>query len=70
MSIATVITRGYGSFGSVNRLPTLGYGTVNNLVEVGYTTRTDPAHYTVIGPLLHYTVKSKPINYTLHGAGQ
>lgn len=26
MSIATVVTRGYGSFGSVYRIPTLGYG--------------------------------------------
>lgn len=26
MSIATVVTAGYGSFGSVNLLPTLGYG--------------------------------------------
>lgn len=26
MSIATVVTRGYGTFGSVNKLPTLGYG--------------------------------------------
>jgi hypothetical protein len=25
MSIATVVTRGYGSFGSINLLPTLGY---------------------------------------------
>lgn len=25
-SIATVVTRGFGSFGSVNLLPTLGYG--------------------------------------------
>jgi len=25
MSIATVVTRGYGSFGSVNYLPTWGY---------------------------------------------
>ena len=25
-SIATVVTMGYGSFGSVNVLPTLGYG--------------------------------------------
>ena len=25
MSIATVVTRGYGSFGSVNKLPTWGY---------------------------------------------
>lgn len=26
MSIATVVTRGYGTFGTVNFLPTLGYG--------------------------------------------
>jgi len=26
MSISTVVTMGYGSFGSVNKLPTLGYG--------------------------------------------
>jgi len=25
MSIATVVTRGYGSFGTINFLPTLGY---------------------------------------------
>ena len=25
MSVATVVTRGFGSFGSVNKLPTLGY---------------------------------------------
>jgi len=25
-SIATVVTRGFGSFGSVNLLPTMGYG--------------------------------------------
>lgn len=25
MSIATVVTMGYGTFGSVNKLPTLGY---------------------------------------------
>jgi len=25
MSIATVVTRGYGSFGTVNFIPTLGY---------------------------------------------
>lgn len=26
MSVSTVVTMGYGSFGSVNKLPTLGYG--------------------------------------------
>ena len=31
MSIATVVTRGFGSFGSVNKLPTLGYTSVSNV---------------------------------------
>jgi hypothetical protein len=26
MSISTVVTRGYGAFGGVNKLPTWGYG--------------------------------------------
>lgn len=34
MSIATVVTRGFGSFGSVNKLPTLGYHSQDE-VEVG-----------------------------------
>lgn len=26
MSVSPIVTRGFGSFGSVNKLPTLGYG--------------------------------------------
>lgn len=31
-SIASVVTMGYGSFGSVNLLPTLGYGSVTGVM--------------------------------------
>jgi hypothetical protein len=31
MSAATVVTRGYGSFGDVNFLPTRGYGNYGDL---------------------------------------
>ncbi len=34
MSIATVVTRGFGSFGSVNKLPTLGYRS-HDEIEIG-----------------------------------
>lgn len=37
-SIATVVTMGFGSFGSVNLLPTLGYG-------IGVAVTTRPAFY-------------------------
>lgn len=35
-SIATVVTMGYGSFGSVNLIPTLGYGIGAAVVEIRY----------------------------------
>lgn len=31
MSVASVVTRGFGAFGSVNLLPTLGYGAPSNV---------------------------------------
>ena len=34
MSSASVVTRGFGTFGSVNLLPTLGYSSLN-VVPVG-----------------------------------
>lgn len=34
MSISAIVVRGYGSFGSVYRLPTLGYGSAE-VVPVG-----------------------------------
>lgn len=68
MSIALVVTRGFGSFGSVNKLPTLGYSTpFVNLTEIGYTLRTDPAHYTVAKSQMHYTARAKQIGFTVKG---
>lgn len=37
MSIATVVTRGFGSFGSVNKLPTLGYSIGEEVVVTPYS---------------------------------
>jgi hypothetical protein len=39
MSIATVVTRGYGAFGSVNKLPTWGYGIGAGVVSPAYETQ-------------------------------
>lgn len=41
MSIATVVTRGYGSFGSVNLLPTLGYSLAATVAGPLYASRLD-----------------------------
>lgn len=35
-SIATVVTMGYGSFGSVNLVPTLGYGIGEPVVAIAF----------------------------------
>ena len=37
MTVATVITFGYGSFGTVNFLPTLGYGDYGSVTPTGRT---------------------------------
>lgn len=56
MSISTVVTRGYGTFGSVNKVPTWGYGIGSAVVTVdGITTRltlrgTALTRLTVTGP--------------------
>lgn len=42
MSIATVVTRGYGSFGSVNKLPTLGY-------DIAAVAEITPRFHTLFG---------------------
>ena len=44
MSIATVVTRGYGSFGDVNKLPTWGYSIGAAVVEA--------VNYSRIGTLM------------------
>lgn len=62
MSIATVITMGYGNgtlTGDVNLLPTLGYSiAVEQAVDtIGpeFTVRQQPPHFTVRQPPPHFT---------------
>ena len=45
-SIATVVTRGFGSFGGVNLLPTMGYGSSTVVVVAGPYIVADLALFT------------------------
>lgn len=38
-SISTVVTMGYGSFGSVNVIPTLGYGAAAEVIQASRRAR-------------------------------
>lgn len=59
-SIATVVTRGYGTFGSVNLLPTHGYGVgaeaVANVGGMEYATNNERLHYDNKNERTHFDV--------------
>lgn len=59
-SIATVVTRGYGSFGSVNLLPTHGYGigaeAAANVTGIEYATNNERLHYENKNERAHFEV--------------
>lgn len=69
-SPSTVITLGYGSFGSVNLLPTLGYGTgITETPGPGtdYTPDATRAEYTLTGTRTEFTLTRSRTEYTLSG---
>ena len=54
MSISTVVTRGYGAFGSVNKLPTWGYGIGAGVVvqpNDGWISAASHRHF--VSPIAH-----------------
>lgn len=65
MSIATVVTRGYGTFGSVNLLSTLGYGNyIAAVANSGYATK-DIAEYTLPPRRPEFKMKHRQAEYTV-----
>ena len=58
MSIAQVVTFGFGSFGSVNKLPTMGFDigqvTVPDAPGIGYTMPNNKLNYTMSDNKLDY----------------
>lgn len=59
-SPSTVITMGYGSFGSVNLLSTLGYG-----IGAAAAVTFGRLEYTIPRNLLQFTINSQRLDYTL-----
>ena len=66
MSIATVVTSGFGSFGSVNKLPTWGYDIGAAVTSPAYETR----RHTLYGTALtrHTLTATATTRQTLSGA--
>jgi hypothetical protein len=65
-SPSTVITLGYGSFGSVNLVPTLGYGvlSIQGFGRIEYTMPRSQLGYTLERSQLDYTLANQRLEYT------
>lgn len=67
-SIASVVTRGYGSFGSANLLPTLGYlPYVSNIIGFGrleYTMPRSQLEFTLSDERLEFTIPAERLEFT------
>jgi len=60
MSISTIVSYGYGSWGGANKLPTLGFDisevTTPTVAGLEYTLPTSRMHYTLDTSRIHYTM--------------
>ena len=69
MAIGPVVTRGYGSFGTVNLVVTRGYtstvAAVPGLPGIEYAIGVGRLHYTTSGDPLHYTLPMSRIGFTM-----
>lgn len=65
-SIATVVTMGYGSFGSINLLPTLGYGIDELTVGISaeFTPSVRRGHFTPPERKGHFTPAVRRAHFT------
>lgn len=68
MSVATVVTRGFGTFGSVNSLPTLGYGAFSSAIlgygRLEYTIPRSQLEWSVRDERLEFTVRDGRLEFT------
>jgi len=69
MAIADVVTMGYGSFGSVNKLPTLGYSIGASLVPdipgIEFRVRDDRLHWAIRDERLHFRVDDDKLHFNV-----
>lgn len=61
MSISTIVTYGYGSFGSVNKLPTHGF----DIGDAAAAPDAPGLEYTLSSNKLHYTIPDNKLQYTV-----
>lgn len=71
MSVATVVTRGYGSFGDVAHVVTAGYLSASVVIpnEPGmeFTLPANRLHFTLPESRLAYTLPANKMHYTIPG---
>lgn len=69
MSVATVVTRGFGSFGSIGSIVRGGYAAgasvIPNAPGLEFTLPTNRLHYALPENLLGYTLDINRLHYTL-----
>ncbi len=68
-SPSTIITLGFGSFGGVNLLPTLGYGIASetgfDVAGIEHSVPQNRMHYTVPRNRMHFHVPSNRMHQTV-----
>lgn len=73
MSIATVVTGGFGAFGSVNLIPTLGFSVgiviVPNIEGLEYTMPSSKGHYSFDDKKAHYAMPNSKAHYKFKDSG-
>lgn len=73
MSIATIVTRGFGSFGDIGHVVTAGYDTgvtvVPNEPGLEFTLPANRLHFTMPANLLQYTLPANRLHYKIPGEG-
>jgi len=63
MAIKDIVTVGYGSFSSVNKIPTRGFGSVVQIPGIEYRAADTRLHYRASDNRLHYRAADTRLHY-------
>lgn len=69
MAVSSIVVFGYGSFGAVNRLPTLGYYMPASIAPgvpgIELTAPDDRPHFSATSERLHFTARLDRLHLTI-----
>jgi len=66
MAIKDIVTVGYGSFSSVNKIPTRGFGSAPSVPGVEMRIIGDRLHWAISDNSLHYRQKNTSPEYVVN----